>query len=136
MEHAVVKFDGESRDRIIETAPEHEREEVAKLYDAAIEAGWSSIGYWTYDQPADKTDLYGVEPRTGWGSFINWETIAASRIPLSPEAKAENDAIRNDLLKSLRERIYGDGARQGEDPAERPAAPQSPLEEEGPAEGV
>lgn len=89
-------------EHILSELPESQRAEAVRLFRAATDAGWTGIGLWTYDQPPDITDLFGVEPRTGFGAFVRDSTIAESKIPLSPEAQAENDEMWRTLEESLR----------------------------------
>jgi hypothetical protein len=103
---------------LLDSLPPEQREEAKRLYIAADAAGWRSIGLWTYDEPDDITDLFGVEPRTGWGSFINDKSIAESLIPLAPEVKAENDRMWADFKASLKKRLEAEHEDQAAEAGE------------------
>lgn len=65
--------------------PESDHEEATKIMTQAVELGWSSIGFWEgwkevedeygekYHEPmpAELCDMYGVNPKSGLGGFIN-----------------------------------------------------------------
>lgn len=60
--------------------PESDHEEATKIMTQAVELGWSSIGFWEGWQdvgngmepmPAELCDMYGVNPKSGLGGFIN-----------------------------------------------------------------
>jgi len=47
-------------DGLINFVPEDQRKELRRRIDFLVEQGWTSIGLWTDEEPADLTDLCGV----------------------------------------------------------------------------
>lgn len=89
--------------RNLQFIPEEDHDKAKELFLEAVELGWTSIGFWESwssnddgmePNPAELDDMFGVHPKSGFGVFINKESLAESREPY-------NGLTVHDMLKDL-----------------------------------
>lgn len=81
-----------------EVLPEEDHETAERYIREAFERGWTAIGFWSYDEPATLSDLFGVNPHTALAEQIN--PVSLAYVPNEEEIKIAEEN-RRDLLQDL-----------------------------------